>query len=132
MSRIRNRVFSEKPGFSPPVFRPTAPQLRHWPAPLSPDCPHNPGQETPAIFDLTIASKKRILAIMSDPFQPAAPGGERTPSAINLSAYRGCWVALVGEQVAGVGATAEAAQLAARRSRPRERITATLLVPNDA
>ena len=82
-------------------------------------------------IDLTIASKKRILAIMSDPFQPAAPGGPCTPPAIDLSAYRGCWVALVGEQVAGVGATAEAAQLAARRSRPRERITATLLVPND-
>jgi|GEM_PF-1855721 len=83
-------------------------------------------------IDLTIASKKRMLAIMPDPPQPAAPDSEHTPLAVDLSAYRGCWVALVGGQVAGVGATAEAAQLAARRSRPRERISATLLVPDDA
>lgn len=40
-----------------------------------------------------------------------------------LAAYAGCWVALIGGQVAGVGHTSEAARLAARRSRPRERIT---------
>lgn len=39
-----------------------------------------------------------------------------------LAAYAGRWVALIGGQVAGVGHTAEAARLAARRSRPRERI----------
>ncbi len=68
---------------------------------------------------------------MPDRSRPDLPADELSLFAIDLSAYRGCWVALVGEQVAGVGATAEAAQLAARRSRPRERITATLYLPDD-
>lgn len=46
-----------------------------------------------------------------------------------LSAYQGFWVALVGDQVAGVGNNAEAAWLAARQSRPRERISAVIWVP---
>jgi hypothetical protein len=82
-------------------------------------------------FDLTIASKKRILASMSDSPQPTLPVGQQPQPTVDLSAYRGCWVALVGEQVAGVGATAEAARLAAHRSRPRERISATLWVPDE-
>lgn len=45
-----------------------------------------------------------------------------------LAAYRGCWVALIGEQIAGVGVTEEAARLAARHSRPRERVTAVIFV----
>lgn len=57
---------------------------------------------------------------LSDP-QPTFP--------LDLSAYRGRWVALIGQQVAGVGASAEAAQLAAQRNRPRERISQTLFVP---
>ncbi len=80
-------------------------------------------------IDLTIAPKKRMLALMSDPSQPAWPVGEHPP-VIDLSAYRGCWVALVGEQVAGVGVTDEAARLAAHHSRPRERISATVWVPD--
>lgn len=74
---------------------------------------------------------QREIDTVFDSLQPISSSGEHTPPTVDLSAYRGCWVALVGEQVAGVGATAEAAQLAARRSRPRERITAILLVPND-
>lgn len=83
-------------------------------------------------FDLTITSKKRILACMSDPPQPTWPAGQQPQPSVGLSAYRGCWVALVGDQVAGVGATAEAAQLAAHRSRPRERISAVLWVSDQA
>ena len=49
-----------------------------------------------------------------------------------LAVYRGCWMALIGDQVAGVGQSAEAAQLAARHSRPRERITALIFVPEDS
>ncbi len=90
-------------------------------------CPSR--KATPVIFDLTIASKKRILASMADMTPPTVPDGQHTPVALGLAAYRGCWVALVGDQVAGVGATAEAAQLAAHRSRPRERISATQWVP---
>lgn len=66
---------------------------------------------------------------MSDPPQPVLPVGEHPLAAIDLSAYRGCWVALVGGQVAGVGTTAEAAHLAAHHSRPRERISAIVWVP---
>jgi hypothetical protein len=71
-----------------------------------------------------------MLAPMADTSPPTLPEGEHTPVTHDLAAYRGCWVALVGEQVAGVGATAEAAQLAAHRSRPRERISATYWVPD--
>ena len=39
----------------------------------------------------------------------------------DLSAYNGRWVALFGEQVAGVGHSAEAAAQMARHSRPKER-----------
>lgn len=39
----------------------------------------------------------------------------------DLSAYAGRWVALFGEQVTGVGETAEAAAQMARHSRPKER-----------
>ena len=66
---------------------------------------------------------------MTNSLQPPVPAGQPPQPLPDLSAYRGCWVALVGQQVAGVGATAEAAQLAAHHSRPRERITATLWVP---
>ena len=69
---------------------------------------------------------------MMDSLAPISPAGEPAQPAIDLSAYRGCWVALVGDQVAGVGATAEEARLAAHRSRPRERIRATLWVPSQA
>jgi tRNA nucleotidyltransferase/poly(A) polymerase len=68
---------------------------------------------------------------MADTSPPTLPEGEHAPVTLDLAAYRGCWVALVGDQVAGVGATAEAAQLAAHRSRPRERISATRWVPDD-
>ena len=40
---------------------------------------------------------------------------------LDLSAYAGRWVALYGEQVTGVGNTAEAAAQMARHSRPKER-----------
>ena len=40
---------------------------------------------------------------------------------LGLSAYAGRWVALFGDQVAGVGETAEAAAQMARHSRPKER-----------
>jgi hypothetical protein len=69
---------------------------------------------------------------VSGPTQPASPAGEQTQTSTDLSAYRGCWVALVGDQVAGVGATAEAARLAAHHSRPRERISAVFRVPDQA
>lgn len=52
--------------------------------------------------------------------------------AIGLAAYRGCWVALIGDQIAGVGASEQAARLAARHSRPRERVTAVLFVAEDS
>ena len=42
------------------------------------------------------------------------------PLELDLSAYEGCWVALVRGQVCGVGRTAEAARRAAARTRPRE------------
>lgn len=42
------------------------------------------------------------------------------PPELDLSAYEGCWVALVRGQVCGVGRTAEAARNAASRTRPRE------------
>jgi len=80
---------------------------------------------------LTIASKKRILAIMMDILPPISPAGERAQPAIDLAAYRGCWVALVGDQVAGVGMTAEAARLAAHHSRPRERISDICWIPDE-
>jgi putative nucleotidyltransferase with HDIG domain len=46
-----------------------------------------------------------------------------TPDTMDLSAYAGRWVALVAEQVAGVGLTAAEALRLARRNRPRERFT---------
>lgn len=55
-------------------------------------------------------------------------GGQAT----SLAAYRGCWVALIGDQIAGVGASEDAARLAARHSRPRERVTAVLFVAEDS
>ncbi|HSN74746.1 MAG TPA: hypothetical protein VL334_06580 [Anaerolineae bacterium] len=67
---------------------------------------------------------------MSEPPQPTSPADQQSQPTIDLSAYRGCWVALVGDQVAGVGATDEAACLAAHRSRPRESISATVWVPH--
>ncbi|HNS02168.1 MAG TPA: hypothetical protein PKM78_07275 [Anaerolineae bacterium] len=69
---------------------------------------------------------------MTDSPQPSLSGGQPPAPLPDLSAYAGCWVALVGDEVAGVGATAEAAQMAARRSRPRERIRATLWAPESA
>lgn len=41
----------------------------------------------------------------------------------DLSPYAGRWVALIGEQVAGVGYTAEEAARLARHNRPKERFT---------
>lgn len=67
---------------------------------------------------------------MSNSLHSVPSAGETPPLTVDLTAYRGCWVALVGGQVAGVGATAEAARLAAHRSRPRERISAVLWVPD--
>lgn len=84
-------------------------------------------------IDLTIGFKKRILDItraMSNTAPPEPDAEQKCQPALDLAAYRGCWVALVGGQVAGVGATAEAARLAAHHSRPRERISATLWVPD--
>lgn len=78
-----------------------------------------------------VPTVQREIDTVFDPLQPTSPAGEHRQHTIDLSAYRGCWVALVGEQVAGVGATAEAARLAAHRSRPRERISATLWVPDE-
>ena len=46
----------------------------------------------------------------------------------NLAPYAGRWVALVQDRVAGVGVTAEAAKLAAKRCRPKEEPT-VFLVP---
>lgn len=70
---------------------------------------------------------------MSDAVQPQPPAASQpAPIILDLSAYEGCWVALIGAEVAGVGATAEAARLAARRSRPRERISAIVWVPESA
>lgn len=42
---------------------------------------------------------------------------------MGLEAYAGRWVALLGEQVIGVGYTADQAEHLARRNRPRERFT---------
>lgn len=69
---------------------------------------------------------------MSDAAQLQPPATSSLAPAPDLSAYAGCWVALIGGEVAGVGATAEAARLAARRSRPRERIRAVVWVPESA
>ncbi len=80
--------------------------------------------------DLTIASKKRMLAHYGRPTQPAPSAGETSPPTIDLTAYRGCWVALVGGQVAGVGATAEAARLAAHAQPPARAYHAILWVPD--
>lgn len=67
---------------------------------------------------------------MSNSPHAGSSAGEPPQPTVDLSAYRGCWVALVAGQVAGVGATAEAARLAAHGSRPRERISAVLWVPD--
>ncbi len=89
------------------------------------------GQGGAGHFRFDNLSKKRILAVMSDQPQPGPLADNQPQTPIDLSAYRGCWVALVDGQVAGVGKTFDAAQLAAHRSRPRERISAILWVPND-
>lgn len=68
---------------------------------------------------------------MTDAQRPVEPASQQPAPIVDLSAYRGRWVALVGDHVAGVGETAEAAWLAARHSRPRERISATLWVPGE-
>lgn len=49
----------------------------------------------------------------------------------DLTPYAGRWVALVGEEVAGIGYTAVAAAHAARRSRPRDRFTLQFVEPPD-
>lgn len=49
----------------------------------------------------------------------------------DLQPYAGRWVALVGDDVAGVGYTAVAATHAARRSRPRDRFTLQFVEPPD-
>ena len=48
---------------------------------------------------------------------------------MDLTPYEGRWVALIAEQVAGVGHTAVAAEHMARRNRPRERITLQFVEP---
>jgi hypothetical protein len=68
---------------------------------------------------------------MSDAAQLQPPATSLLAPMPDLSAYAGCWVALIGDEVAGVGTTAEAARLAARRSRPRERIRAMVWVPEN-
>ena len=68
---------------------------------------------------------------MSDAAQLQPPATSSLAPMPDLSVYAGCWVALIGDQVAGVGTTAEAARLAARRSRPRERIRAMVWVPEN-
>ena len=56
------------------------------------------------------------------PPKPSAP-------APDLNAYAGYWVALIGQEIVGVGQSAEAAQTAAHYNRPRERISAIVFVP---
>ncbi len=48
---------------------------------------------------------------------------------MDLSPYAGRWVALIGEQVVGVGTTAVAAQQAASHNRPRERVGVRFVEP---
>jgi hypothetical protein len=50
---------------------------------------------------------------------PEKPLSEPGPE-LDLSAYQGCWVALVRGRVAGVGQTPESALRAAKHTRPRE------------
>ena len=50
---------------------------------------------------------------------------------MDLAAYEGRWVAIIDDQVAGVGHTAIAAEHMARRNRPRERITLQFVEPPD-
>lgn len=50
---------------------------------------------------------------------PEKPPAEPPPE-LDLSPYQGCWVAIVRDQVCGIGRTAEAARRAARQNRPRE------------
>jgi putative nucleotidyltransferase with HDIG domain len=50
--------------------------------------------------------------------------------ATDLTPYAGNWIALIGGQVAGVGHTAVAAELMARRNRPRELITTQFVEPH--
>jgi len=50
---------------------------------------------------------------------PEKPSPEPGPE-LDLNSYEGCWVALVRGQVAGVGASADAALRAAKHTRPRE------------
>lgn len=47
----------------------------------------------------------------------------------DLAPYAGRWVALVGDDVAGIGVTAVAAERAARHSRPRDRFTLRYVEP---
>ncbi len=47
----------------------------------------------------------------------------------DLQPYAGRWVALAGEEIAGIGYTAVAATHAARRSRPRDRFTLQFVEP---
>ncbi len=66
---------------------------------------------------------------MTDP--SAQQTGDSQGGDGQLAAYRGCWVALIGDQIAGVGVNEDAAKLAARHSRPRERVTAVIFVAED-
>ncbi|HDQ74097.1 MAG TPA: HD domain-containing protein [Chloroflexi bacterium] len=51
------------------------------------------------------------------------------PSWNKLAPYAGRWVALIGDQVAGVGWTAAEARRAAKRNRPKEWAAAVIFVP---
>lgn len=53
-----------------------------------------------------------------------------TTDAPDLTPYQGNWVALVREQVAGVGETGHAAARMARRNRPKEKITLQFVEPS--
>ncbi|MEZ4767933.1 MAG: hypothetical protein R2844_05840 [Caldilineales bacterium] len=63
--------------------------------------------------------------------QTSNSAGGSGEHASGLAAYRGCWVALIGDQIAGVGDSDEAARLAAHHSRARERVTAVIFVPEE-
>ncbi len=49
---------------------------------------------------------------------------------VDLTPYAGRWVALIDEQVVGVGTTAVSAQQAARHNRPRERVVVRFVEPD--
>lgn len=79
----------------------------------------------PGIWTLA-ALMKVVNNPTARPVDSLGPDAER--QALDLSAYQGCWVALIGATVAGVGRTREEASLAAKLSRHRERLTNVVFV----